>query len=172
MAAFAGTVESTAGAVVVKLQTKLAACALPPGSVAPVVIVATNKVSAGSVLVGGKVATAPLRVTDPATAPPGPVTVKDAMLMDAGAITVLKDAVTVLLRGTFTAPLAGVTAMTVGGNELGVRSRPQPPIRRADRTTRIQILKTFTLNLASPLHRVTKRLNAGSSRFRRMAIQS
>jgi hypothetical protein len=167
-----GTVEITAGPVVVKLQTKLLISALPPGSVAPVVIVATNKVLAASVVVGVKVAVAPLRVTDPATAPPGPVTVKDAILIDAGAITVLKVAVTVLLRATFTAPLSGVTEVTVGGNGLGVRSRPHPAIRRADRTTGIQILINLSLRIASPLHRVTELLKTGSSRFRRMAIRS
>jgi hypothetical protein len=36
----AGTVEMTVGAPVVKLQTKFAAKGLPPGSCAPVVIVA------------------------------------------------------------------------------------------------------------------------------------
>jgi hypothetical protein len=40
VAPFAGTVETTIGSPVVKLHTKFAASALPPGSLAPVVIVA------------------------------------------------------------------------------------------------------------------------------------
>jgi len=40
VAPFAGTVEMTVGAPVVKVHTKFACRALPPGSVAPVVMVA------------------------------------------------------------------------------------------------------------------------------------
>jgi hypothetical protein len=60
-APFAGTVETTVGAAaVVKLQTELAASALPPGALAPVVIVATYIELAARGIAGVKVAMVPL----------------------------------------------------------------------------------------------------------------
>jgi len=55
----AGTVEIIVGSPVVKLHTKLAAKGLPPGSVAPVVMVATYTVLAASETDGVKVAVEP-----------------------------------------------------------------------------------------------------------------
>jgi hypothetical protein len=55
-----GTVEITVGSPVVKLHTKLAAKGLPPGSVAPVVTVATYTVLAASETAGVKVAVEPV----------------------------------------------------------------------------------------------------------------
>jgi len=55
----AGTVEMTVGAPVVKVHTKLAERALPPGSVAPVVIVPVNMELAASEAVGVNVAVVP-----------------------------------------------------------------------------------------------------------------
>jgi hypothetical protein len=57
---FAGTVDTTIGAaVVVKVHTKFAGSALPPGSWAPTVIVAVYKVLAARRDVGVKVAVEP-----------------------------------------------------------------------------------------------------------------
>jgi hypothetical protein len=127
VAPFGGTVDTTAGAPVVKLHAKLAASALPPGSLAPVVIVAEYKVLEARGVVGVKVAVVPARPAVPATAaPPGPVRVKVVVLIVAGAMTELNVAVTVVLGTTFTAPLAGVTDRTRGGSGLCVCSRPQP----------------------------------------------
>jgi hypothetical protein len=55
----AGTVEIIVGSPVVKLHTKLAAKGLPPGSVAPVVMVATYTVLAASETEGVNVAVVP-----------------------------------------------------------------------------------------------------------------
>lgn len=55
----AGTAEITVGAPVVKVQTKFAARALPPGSVAPVVIVPVYTEFAASEAVGVNVAVVP-----------------------------------------------------------------------------------------------------------------
>jgi hypothetical protein len=60
VARFAGTVEITLGAPVMKLHTKLAPSALPPGSVAPVVIVPVYKVFATSEAAGVNVAVVPV----------------------------------------------------------------------------------------------------------------
>jgi hypothetical protein len=54
-----GTVEITVGAPVVKLHTKFADRALPPGSAAPVVIVPMNTELAASEAVGVNVAVVP-----------------------------------------------------------------------------------------------------------------
>jgi hypothetical protein len=60
MAPFAGTVETTVGGgAVVKVHTKLAASAAPPGSLAPVVIVAVNPVLLARTVAGVKVAVLP-----------------------------------------------------------------------------------------------------------------
>jgi hypothetical protein len=77
----AGTVEMTVGGVgagtVLKLHTKALASPLPARSVAPVVIVAVNKVLVASRAAGVKVATVPVQLIVSATAvAPGPVTVK------------------------------------------------------------------------------------------------
>jgi len=58
-AAFAGTVEITVGGPVVKLHEKLAASGLPPGSLAPVVMVATYVDSAASETAGVNTAVVP-----------------------------------------------------------------------------------------------------------------
>jgi hypothetical protein len=52
-------VDITVGAPVMKLQTKLTPRALPPGSVAPVVMVAVYSVFAANDAVGVKVAVVP-----------------------------------------------------------------------------------------------------------------
>jgi hypothetical protein len=54
---------------------------------------------------GVNVAVTPLYVTAPATAtPPGPITVKVPVVIEAGFIAILKVAVTVVLMVTFVAP--------------------------------------------------------------------
>lgn len=59
-APFNGVVEITAGGgAVVKVHTKLAASGAPAGSLAPVVIVAVNKVLLASTVVGVNVAVVP-----------------------------------------------------------------------------------------------------------------
>ena len=59
VARFAGTVDITVGAPVVKLQTKLTPRALPPGSFAPVVMVPVYIVFAASEAAGVNVAVVP-----------------------------------------------------------------------------------------------------------------
>jgi hypothetical protein len=59
VAALAGVVEMTVGGPVVKLHTKLAASGLPPGSFAPVVMVAVYSERAASEAVGVKTAVLP-----------------------------------------------------------------------------------------------------------------
>ena len=60
VAPFNGVVEITVGGgAVVKVHTKLAASGAPAGSLAPVVIVAVNKVLLGSTAVGVNVAVVP-----------------------------------------------------------------------------------------------------------------
>jgi hypothetical protein len=54
--------------------------------------------------VGVNVAVVPLYVTEPATAPLGPVTVKVVALIVAGFITMLKVALIVVFMTTFVAP--------------------------------------------------------------------
>ena len=59
-APFNGVVETTVGGgAVVKVHTKLAASGAPAGSLAPVVIVAVNKVLLASIVVGVNVAVVP-----------------------------------------------------------------------------------------------------------------
>lgn len=59
VARLAGTVEMTVGAPVVKVHTKFAARVLPPGSVAPVVIVPIYAELAASGALGANVAVVP-----------------------------------------------------------------------------------------------------------------
>ena len=60
MAPFGGTVDTTVGGgAVVKVHTELAARGAPVGSMAPVVIVAVNKVLLGRTTVGVNVAVLP-----------------------------------------------------------------------------------------------------------------
>jgi hypothetical protein len=122
-------VELTVGAVVsavapvVKVQTKGLANELPDWSLAPVVIVAVNRVLIARLLAGGaNVATlhAALQVTAPATFVPPPTTVKVAVVMVKGSMDLLKVAVIFLLTGIPVAPLAGFVEVTVGGSKFTV----------------------------------------------------
>jgi hypothetical protein len=79
----------------------------PPGVAAAVVIVAVYVAPYARVVPGVSVnvATMPLYVTDPATAPPGPVTVKvPAAVIEAGSIAWLKVALIVVPTATLEAP--------------------------------------------------------------------
>ena len=116
VAPFTGTVETTAGGgAVVKVQTKLAASAAPPGSLAPVVIVAVNPVLLARTVAGVKVAVLPAYVTTPATGvAPGPVKVNVVPLIVAGFMASLNEAETGVFTGTAVAPLAGNVETTVG----------------------------------------------------------
>jgi hypothetical protein len=113
---FAGTVETTVGGgAVVKVHTKLAASAAPPGSLAPVVIVAVNPVLLARTVVGVNVAVLPAYVTTPATGvAPGPVKVNVVPLIVAGFMASLNVAETRVFTGTAVAPLAGDVETTVG----------------------------------------------------------
>ena len=80
VAAFAGVVEITVGGVgagaVLKLQTYVLASAVPVEFLAPVDIVAVNRVLTASEAAGVKVATLPVHPTVPGIGvAPGPVTV-------------------------------------------------------------------------------------------------
>ena len=104
-------------ALVVKLQVKGAASALPATSRTAVVIVAVQTVLEGSGLLGVKVATLPLAAypTVPVTAvPAGHASVKLAVVMLAAFMASLKLAVIAVLIATIVAPLAGKTVLTVG----------------------------------------------------------
>jgi len=99
----------------VKVQLKLPDIALPAVSLAPTVIVAVYVVLFARFAVGSKVAVLPEYVTEPATgADPGPVTRNVALLIELGSIASLNVAVTLLLRATLLAPLAGLVETTVG----------------------------------------------------------
>jgi hypothetical protein len=113
---FGVTVETTVGGgAVVKFQTKLAASAAPPGSLAPVVIVAVNPVLLARTVVGVNVAVLPAYVTTPATGvAPGPVKVNVVPLIVAGFMASLNVAETRVFTATAVAPLTGDVETTVG----------------------------------------------------------
>jgi hypothetical protein len=115
-APLAGTVETTVGAAaVVNVHTKLAATEAPARSLAPVVIVAVNKVPLARIADGVNVAVLPVYVTVPATGvAPGPVTVKVVPLIVAGFMASLNVAEIVVLTATAGAPFAGIVETTVG----------------------------------------------------------
>jgi hypothetical protein len=70
---------------------------------------------------GVKVATRPEYVTVPATAPPGPVSVKVAALIVAGFIVSLKVTLSAWPTGTLTAAFTGTMAVTIGGGVIVVK---------------------------------------------------
>jgi hypothetical protein len=121
-----GAVKMTVGGVgagtVLKLHAKALVRALPARSVAPVVIVAVNKVLVASGIAGVKVATVPAQLTVPATALAlGPMTVKVVAgeVRVAQFIASLKVILTAWLRATPVAALTGMVETTVGGVVLG-----------------------------------------------------
>jgi len=154
VARLAGTVEITVGGPVVNVHTKFAARGLPPGSVAPVVIVAVYRVKAASEAVGVKVAVEPEYVTAPATAvTPGPISVNVVVLIVAGAITELKVAVTTVLRRmggapSRGAPFTGDVAITVGNAGLEACSRPHPPERATNTNASEDIFPILNLRIS------------------------
>ena len=97
---------------------------MPARSLAPVAMVAVNKVLTASVAPGVKVATAPAQLTVPATGvAPGPVTVKvvagDASV--AQVIASLKVALNTWLTRTPVAAFTGVVETTAGGGVIVVK---------------------------------------------------
>jgi hypothetical protein len=112
-----GTVEITVGAPVLKLQTKLAASAMPNTSFAPVVIV-TVKVPGARLTEGIKVAilVAAAYETCPGTLAPREVKINVELLIVAGFIALLNVAViTVEANEATVEPSGGVTELTLGG---------------------------------------------------------
>ena len=145
----AGTVEITVGAPVVKVQTKLALRALPPGSCAPVVTVAVYTVLAANEAVGVNWAVVPAIVTAPATGvDPGPVNVNVVELIVALFINELKFADTATLRATPVAPFAGNRPITVGEIGLGACSRPHPATRATNTNATKDIFPTLNLRIS------------------------
>jgi uncharacterized protein (AIM24 family) len=71
--------------------------------------------------VGANVAVTPLYVTVPATAPPGPETVKVELEIVAAFIASLKVALRARPIGTFVAAFTGTLAVTVGGGVIVVK---------------------------------------------------
>ena len=120
VAALAGTVELTVGAVVsgvapvVKVHTLLTASALPAKSLDPVVIVAVYVVLAARLLAGVKTAVTPVRVTTPETAVAPCFKVNVVVVIVKGSIASLKVAVIFVLVKTPVAALAGTVRVTVG----------------------------------------------------------
>src|SRR4029077_17127046 len=120
VAPLAGVVETTVGGTaVVKVHTKLAASAAPPGSLAPVVIVAVYKVLVARRAVGVNVAVVPASLTVPDTGvAPGPDKVNVAALIVAGFIASLNVAEIAVLIDTAVAPLIGIVETTVAGGAV------------------------------------------------------
>jgi hypothetical protein len=120
VAPLTGIVEMTVGGgAVVKVHTKLAARGTPVGSLAPVVIVAINKVPLARADVGVNVAVVPAKATVPVTGvAPGPDKVNVAALIVAGFMGSLNVAEIVVVRAAPVAPLAGTVEMTVGGGAV------------------------------------------------------
>jgi hypothetical protein len=143
-----GTVETTVGALVVKLHTKLLASAFPDVSVAPVVIVAVYTVLAAKAAIGVNVAVVPEYVTVPITGtPPGAVTVKVEEFIVAAFIALLNVAVMTCETGTPLAPFAGTVAITAG-LEKETCSRPHPAVRPVSRNTAIKSAGIATLRIS------------------------
>src|SRR2546426_191838 len=134
VAVFAGFVEVTVGDVVSGVEPVVKvhgfgaeppfATALPPGSLAPVVMEAVNAVFAARLAVGAKVAVLFVAsyVTPPATADPPLVTRKVAGVIVARSIGLLKVAVIFLLIGTAMTLFTGFVELTVGGSKLTVNA--------------------------------------------------
>jgi hypothetical protein len=120
VAAPAGFVEVTAGwDPTMKVHTKLDANAAPVGSFAPVVIVAVNRVLAGSAVAGVNVAVLPEYVTAPATGVVvGPVKVNVVPVIVVGSIAALKVAETIVFTATPVAAFAGIVETTDGGGAV------------------------------------------------------
>jgi hypothetical protein len=148
VAPIVGTVETTVGAPVVKVHTKLLASAFPSVSVAPVVIVAVYTVLAAKATTGVNVAVVPEYVTVPVTGiPPGAVTVKVEVFIVAAFIALLKVAVMTCETGTPLAPFAGTVAITAGV-EKETCSRPHPAVRPVSRNAAIKSAGTVTLRIS------------------------
>ena len=160
VAPFAGIVEITVGAPVVKLHTKLAASALPNVSFAPVVIVAVKAVPGARLAPGWKVAifVPATYVTCPDTLAPPEVKVNVEVLIVARFIALLKVAVITAVLTTVE-PSGGVAEVTLGGvsgspGSLAFLSQsPHPTTRTASRNTQIQILLTTNLCITSSFNR-------------------
>ena len=133
---------------------KLVASALPNVSWTPVVIVAVKAVFTARAFMGVKVATRPVESREgvPGTfAPLESAKVNVAVVIVRGFIALLNVAVMIVVLGQATVvPLAGVTAVTVGG----ARGLPvpaclseslHPAMTRASRNAGIQILETFNV---------------------------
>ncbi len=133
-----GTVETTVGAPVVKLHTKLSGSAFPSVSAAPVVIVAVYIVLAAKAAIGVNVAVVPEYATVPVTEiPPGAVTAKVEVFIVPAFIALLKVAEMTCEIGTPLAPFAGTVAITAG-LEKETCSRPHPAVRPVSRNTAIK----------------------------------
>jgi hypothetical protein len=122
VAALVGVVEITVGGVgagaVLKLQTYALPRAPPVEPMAPVEIVAVNRVLTASRAAGVKVATLPVHPTVPVMGvPPGPVNVNvvagETRLVQL--IASLKVALSAWLVSTPVAPFAGTVEVMVGG---------------------------------------------------------
>jgi hypothetical protein len=87
------------------------------------------------------VAIVPLYVTAPATAvPPGPVTVKLALVSEAGFMAMLKVALRPVLMATLVAPFAGVVDTTAG---IVTASWPHPAMKITNRDARKHVIQVL-----------------------------
>jgi hypothetical protein len=88
----------------------------------------------------------PLYVTDPATAPLGPVTVNVVVVIVAEFIAMLKVALIVVFTATFVAPAAGITDTTDG---TVTTSWPHPATKATNRVARQYVIPTLILCISS-----------------------
>jgi hypothetical protein len=97
-----------------------------------------------SAAAGTNVAVRPLYVTAPATAPPGPVTVKVDAVIEAGLIAMLNVALMGVLIATFVAPFAGTVDTTEGTVTV---SWPQPATKTTNKAASQYVIPNLILRI-------------------------